>query len=625
MKATKKISHFRRNTIGVIAEILKGLNTESSLRLCGLLEKDDHTAFLTAIGEFTPHSWAVGPHCWRTFFREYQAVELASKFDGLVLPGVDRKAVAMSKFLESEESCRAINSKLWRLMSGASIPLDTWQVLNLARQNISKCLGDFCWDETVPFMAFGPGASIGLPRKRRHRWYKIGFRNPTVTGECATLASQLFSWFPQWRLKAEVPTASSELETSSMVRPDLSIVSGSRITTVPKNAKTDRVIAIEPLMNMYVQKGIGGVIRRRLKRVQVDLDSQTRNQELAKAGSLTGRLATIDLSMASDSVSCALVDMLLPGDWVTAMKMCRSNYSVLPSGETVFLQKFSSMGNGYTFELESLIFWALAKACCHLQDESERDLSVYGDDIIVPVSVVASLIDSLAYVGFKTNVSKSYWEGPFRESCGKHYFLGHDVTPIYIRKDIDRPERKLWAANSIRRLAYRMVGYNYGCDERLRRSYDYVCRTIPRYLAKLSIPEGFGDGGLVRDFDTARPVRHRYFDAYIVRHMVRRYHTFIPYDQPALFMSLSDLDRKHNKRTALRPVPPKLLFKQRRLHVGLVEESIDAVAWELRSADTLFKGGPRIMFLVQRERYSDALVKGITPQWAELGPWLSGY
>lgn len=139
---------------------------------------------------------------------------------------------------------------------------------------------------------------------------------------------------------------------------------GNKVTTVPKNSKTDRVIAIEPLMNMYVQKGIGGAIRHSLRSVGINLNDQTSNQRLAREGSLQGKLATVDLSSASDSVSLLLVEELLPPDWVAAIKLCRSPCGVLPDGSVINYQKVSSMGNGFTFELESLIFWAACSSVC---------------------------------------------------------------------------------------------------------------------------------------------------------------------------------------------------------------------------------------------------------------------
>jgi hypothetical protein len=113
---------------------------------------------------------------------------------------------------------------------------------------------------------------------------------------------------------------------------------------------------------------------------------------------------------------------------------------------------FSSMGNGFTFELESLIFWALSKATAYFTGTSGV-ISVYGDDIICPTGMAQDLIWILSVFGFQTNRDKSFTEGPFRESCGGHYHSGFDVTPFYLRKPIESLLDIIHMANSLRKWA----------------------------------------------------------------------------------------------------------------------------------------------------------------------------
>jgi hypothetical protein len=274
------------------------------------------------------------------------------------------------------------------------------------------------------------------------------------------------------------------------------VVQGNRITTVPKNSKTDRVIAIEPDLNMFLQKGIGGIIRSRLKRVGVDLDDQTANQDAALIGSRDDSLATIDLRAASDSVSLALCERLLPSDWLEAVLATRCSMGTLPSGEAICYEKVSSMGNGFTFELESLIFWGLASAVLETSGRSDHQVLVYGDDIIVPKWAAGWLIELLSYVGFDTNTEKSFIAGPFRESCGKHYFRGIDVTPFYIDAPIDDISRLFWFANSVRRWASRPLD-NQVCDPRFKGTYDLAVSCLPPKYRDPVLPDGVGDGGLI--------------------------------------------------------------------------------------------------------------------------------
>jgi len=287
------------------------------------------------------------------------------------------------------------------------------------------------------------------------------------------------------------------------------IVDGNRVITVPKNYKTDRTIAVEPDMNIYVQKGIGGVIRNRLRAIGVNLDDQTKNQRLAKIGSISGRLATIDLSMASDTISRLIVKKLIRSDWLDALGQCRSHFGVLPSGEKIFYQKFSSMGNGYTFELETLIFLSLALAHAKLHGEEVDRISVYGDDIVVPSTMAAGFCGLLSWCGFTPNPKKSYSSGPFRESCGKHYYSGYDITPFYVKK-YDSSLRSLFKIhNQIWRYQDRCVWLG---TERRKALLD-VCKWLRNYAPacwrKPLIVDGFGDGAFVGYFDEVLPNKVR--------------------------------------------------------------------------------------------------------------------
>jgi hypothetical protein len=93
------------------------------------------------------------------------------------------------------------------------------------------------------------------------------------------------------------------------------------------------------------------------------------------------------------------------------------------------------MGNGYTFELETLIFVLLSICACDEVGVSSKDVSVYGDDIIIPVEAYDVLKEVLETCGFTINEDKSYHEGPFRESCGEDYFRGINVRPFLVREN----------------------------------------------------------------------------------------------------------------------------------------------------------------------------------------------
>lgn len=445
----------------------------------------------------TPQEWdglhAGGLH---SVAGEYLLSKLMSKFDD-GKPNPVKEATTWKKFHEAEDLCRETNHRL--AMSGFRGPYQG--VLESARFICKKILGPFDWDLAAEGMGWGPGASTRLPRRMSDAAYKYSGIPETTAGNAA-LAVACIRAIPAWER-----AVSFKRQGPLHLADYISVVEGNRIVTVPKNFKTDRTIAIEPEMNMYVQKGIGSLMRRRLRYSGCNLDDQTRNQRLALVGSFTGRLATIDLSMASDTVSRQLVSRLLPEDWLGALEQCRSQFGVLPSGEKIFYQKFSSMGNGFTFELESLIFYSLALAWCHAHGEEVSRVSVFGDDIILPSAVAGSFCGLLQFCGFKANEKKSYWTGPFRESCGKHYYLGHEITPFFVRRPVKRLTDLFLLHNNIRRYVDRTEILSLDVRNELLKLAWWVRQYAPAKWRKPRLFDGYGDGAFIGDFDEVTPRR----------------------------------------------------------------------------------------------------------------------
>jgi hypothetical protein len=267
--------------------------------------------------------------------------------------------------------------------------------------------------------------------------------------------------------------------------PELSspeIVEGNVLFTVPKSTEIDRVAAKEPDLNMWMQKGIGAFLRKRLRsRAHVDLDDQSINRNLAREGSRDGRLATIDLSSASDSVTTGLVQRLLPLEWFLLLDACRCKRTLI-DGSVHENEMFSSMGNAFTFELESLVFWAISLAVKELLHE-DGVVSVYGDDIVVPSVIVPTLIEVFSFCGFVVNTTKSFWEGYFRESCGGHYYRGYDVTPFYVKEPIRTLDRLIHFLNRVRNFVLRDGGtIGQYDDQDFQEFWSKWARLVPRKL-----------------------------------------------------------------------------------------------------------------------------------------------
>lgn len=429
------------------------------------------------------------------FKRRYFAYSVMRKHPGLNL-NVDRQARALASFMDAEARCEYVNQNLKSLrrekLFGA-YTLDS--VLFGAQVKIGRILShEFDqWntqlDELLKSCDFGPRATFFLKRKEATVYNK--FRFPETTVQNAAFSSFIISQSMMWRSESE---------------PLVRLSPGCRIAFVPKDAKTERTIAIEPSMNMYVQKGLGSMIRRRfLKVAGVDLNDQRVNQRLAREGSIYDHLATLDLSAASDSVSWALVNDLLPTSWFAALEQARSKEAVLPSKSIHTFAKFSTMGNGATFELQSLIFWALASSTVELLGLRGESVKVYGDDIVIPVDGYNAVVHVLQLLGFVVNESKSYKAGPFRESCGKHYFHGTDVSPFYVRSPVDHVSRLYWFANKFRDWCCRDSWF---LEPWMKKEYDRIVGMVPsRY--RFFVPEGVGDIGFESSFDEARPTGFR--------------------------------------------------------------------------------------------------------------------
>jgi hypothetical protein len=225
-----------------------------------------------------------------------------------------------------------------------------------------------------------------------------------------------------------------------------------RVILVPKTLESPRIIAIEPVAMQYMQQAIS---RDLVDTIETGIDSQFGwclgfrdqgpNQALASAGSLMGSLATLDLSEASDRVSNQLVRRMMENHpWLAeAVDATRSRKAEV-NGRVIRLAKFASMGSALTFPIEAMVFSTLVFLGIQRalnRPLTRRDLQsfrgqvrVYGDDIIVPVDYVSSVVSTLEDFGFRVNAGKSFWTGRFRESCGKEYYAGEDVSITRVRR-----------------------------------------------------------------------------------------------------------------------------------------------------------------------------------------------
>lgn len=448
---------------------------------------------------------------WRVFRDSYQAVSFLRKLPAEAFShfqtNLDPVKRAQDKFIEAEASCRSTNRTFRRLLSSSSCEMTPVIATILeAAEEIRTILGtSIDAQEWLTACRFGPGAFKHTTARGLTSVYKKMQVQPSVTLGCAEIGRILVMSIPSWARSI------TDQETPGfwpiVSQSDLDIVHGNKIAFVPKTATTHRAIAVEPLLNLKLQLGIGTILRRRLKRTKVNLNTQLRNQRLAWLGSVRGDLATIDLSSASDTVAREFVRFMLPDSWFFVMDLTRSATGILPDGTELRYEKFSSMGNGFTFELETLLFLALARASMRRvgYKPSFKNHSVYGDDIVVPTDVVPLLTEVLRFCGFSLNREKTYAAGNFRESCGKDYFSGYDVRPFFQKETLDEIEHLFRLANGIRRLSHRRNNH-IGCDSRLLKPWIACLRELPSsILRSVRIPALSGESeGIECNWDEAQ-------------------------------------------------------------------------------------------------------------------------
>jgi len=307
---------------------------------------------------------------------------------------------------------------------------------------VSGYLGEFV--PSVSRFRHGPGASSDLSYRKD---FKYSFRE-----NC---------WNPrlQWVFPASVfglPNTRDVALTNSYDEGNIpQIESASKLHAVPKTQKSPRLIAAEPSSNQWCQQSVRDYLADAISACfvgdSIDFSRQDLSGDLALAASVSGELATIDLSSASDRLSCAVVERMFRknGSLLSAMIACRTRFVTndldkkTPSLHK--LRKFASMGSALTFPVQSIVFYTLCLAAGIVAEQATmgemhrlgKKVRVYGDDLIVPVLWVPFIEQLFSTLHLKINVSKTYTGEHFRESCGYDCFNGDWVSPGQVREFYD--------------------------------------------------------------------------------------------------------------------------------------------------------------------------------------------
>lgn len=455
-------------------KIWRGLDTPVSRDLLRKLE--DHVKLETIIGTLP----VIEPSAYDnylSYYRDAQAVDIIRK---LVLTddSTSQKRIenAIAKFLSSERDCALTNAFVRRVSEGPyedDHDLKIRDFLVAWSKNVKRCMGKIPPRLDVQFSGGSTLSDKGLS---------------------TTIPDKLSSRATIYKDALDVHRHTIDGMRTASDRWDPIIVRANRFFTVDKDAETDRGCCVEASECIRLQLAVGRVLKRAYKRrFSIDLEkAQTLHVDLACEASWSyethREMATIDLKSASDTISRELVRALVDEEWWLLLNSLRAHSTEI-DGKIYFSEKFSSMGNGFTFELETIIFRTLLETL-----DCEFGYA-YGDDLIVPLDKASTVMSALKVWGFTPNPKKTFCEGPFRESCGGDFFDGYAVRPYYMKKLPEEPQQWIGIHNGLK--ATGLSG--------LRSAMRFCEEQIPSYIRKRARgPKTLGD--LVIHDDTALPI-----------------------------------------------------------------------------------------------------------------------
>jgi hypothetical protein len=428
--------------------------------------------------------WAVRQFCYLTHKIEREATP-------------ERVSAAYAQFVKTDAELMGLPGRI-----------DLARLHKFVRQ-FHKLFGELCseWDRKIAHYELvpkhGPGSVADRLSQKEKRDYDYW-------------THRLEGVFPFWRYTRNTGYASSGTMRS------IDCETPVRVITVPKTQATPRIIAIEPSSVQYAQQGLKREMYEDIGRHRdlsqiLGFRDQSRNRAMARSASITGSHATLDLSEASDRVHWYLIFQMFrhfPHLW-DFVWATRSMKASVPGHGVIPLQKYASMGSALTFPLEAMVFTTLA--ACGMNEGSEKPfrardlvglLSVYGDDIIVPVDTTAAVIDWLEHFGAKVNRRKSFWTGKFRESCGAEYYDGTDVSVVRTKHELPSSRRdaaELAALVDLRNRAYRAGLWSFCAD--IEKSVSSLYRLRHHQVTPEQVDTG--ESLPFIGYDSFTPVHHR--------------------------------------------------------------------------------------------------------------------
>lgn len=262
-----------------VKSFLTALGTELSSRICDLYFSGAHKE-LVEIPMPNPHTYT-DAHLFRN---DYLAWNFLRKNQSLKT-GISTEKIAIEKMEVSESVCANTNRSWRNLMS---FDYKALHFISKVQSKICDILGhDISLDEFISCSSWGPGSTLDIKSREASSFRK--YRDER--GITADALNFILNFFDE-----KLPKLAGRIFT---------IYPGDKVITVHKDATTDRVIKVQPGWNVYFQKGLGQIIRRRLRRYGLDLNrtAPEDNQRISYYGSVDGLWSTTDLRSASDRLA----------------------------------------------------------------------------------------------------------------------------------------------------------------------------------------------------------------------------------------------------------------------------------------------------------------------------------
>lgn len=350
----------------------------------------------------TPYQYKIGAQI-NSFLKRYT-------FQKDVLSPAEREEATNEKFLALQSS---LATNYWRPRS-----VCLHEVIRRARSICRRILAGYSPQGCDPRGQFGTKATVGCPASRAYIDEKL-LKRP-ITG-----SEDHIDWAKRSLVSGD-PILKRILKEKKSKKYEC--VSTLAQVNVPKKYNIDRGINPNTLLGSYYSSALGRIVQQALKDAGLDIVKlQHIHGILARRASTKGRLATADLSNASHGFLSNLINALMPREWYRAI-MRGVIRSVDVSGRVYRLESIMTMGIGFTFPVQTLLFYCLL---CALSDLTgvEGTISVYGDDLIYPVPLHKYVAKIFPALGFSMNLDKTFVNSPFKESCGSDFFRGVDVRP----------------------------------------------------------------------------------------------------------------------------------------------------------------------------------------------------